>query len=131
LTCFTLGVSVNDFVVSAFDEYLAKSDYDAEDRKFRREQFRRDWAVVNAVDVARNMVVNAVLHPAVAGIDKTFADDPIVESLLRQSAADGLETMGMLEEALMQQERAVALRREAKGDDDPATLVSQNDLGKV
>lgn len=91
--------------------------------------FDRQWARVNHTDAARELIDRTILRPAVAAIDKQFANQPVVDAALRQVLSGRYIALGMFDAALPLQERAIALRRQALGDDHPDTLTSINNMG--
>jgi len=93
------------------------------------EAFERQWRQVNATDAARALIDSTILKPAVAAIDRQFADQPIVDATLRQALADRYFGMGMYDAALPLMQQALATRRRVLGDDHPETLRSLNSLG--
>ncbi len=84
---------------------------------------------VNPTNVAREVVDHHVLSPAFETIERDFADQPLVEAVLRQTVGDTYRELGLGPQAMPQMERALALRRRVLGDDHPDTLVSINNTG--
>jgi len=84
---------------------------------------------VNATDLALEVVDEHVLVRAVETIEQDFADQPVVEAALRQTVGNTYLELGLYPQAMPQMERALALRREVLGDDDPETLKSIDNMG--
>ena len=86
---------------------------------------------LNATDVALQIVDEEILARAVETIEKEFADQPLVESALRGTIGNTYRALGLYAQAVSQLERALAIHRQALGDDHPDTLESINDIGVV
>src|SRR5262249_37745453 len=71
-------------------------------------------------------------HPAIdtaaAGIEQSFKDQPVVEASIRTVLGETYYYLGEPDQALRQTERAVALRRQSLGPDDPDTLAATDNL---
>lgn len=93
------------------------------------EAFDRQWSKVNHTDAARELIDQTILKPAVAAIDKEFANQPVVDAALRQVLSGRYIALGMFDAALPLQARAIELRRKELGDDHPDTMTSINNMG--
>src|SRR5215468_7615888 len=58
---------------------------------------------------------NNFFQPALAAIEKQFADQPLVKSRLLQTVASTLHDVGLLDAATGPQEEALAIRRHVLG----------------
>jgi eukaryotic-like serine/threonine-protein kinase len=111
-----------------FEASLTKAGVSEAERTQRLGVFTAEWKNVNATDVARELIDRTILGPAVAAIDKQFADQPLIDAQLRQVLADRYEDLGLYDAALPLQERALATRRRILGDEHPDTLLSIRNL---
>ena len=85
----------------------------------RRAGSRRDATVREALDRAEPEIATA------------FAGEPLVEASIRNTLGVSYWYLGDQEKALEQQERAVELRRQELGPEDPETVGAMNDLAIV
>jgi tetratricopeptide (TPR) repeat protein len=69
-----------------------------------------------------------VFAPALATIEKQFADQPLVRSRLQQTLANTLRELGLLELSLKPQRAALETRRQQLGNNHLDTLLSVRDL---
>jgi eukaryotic-like serine/threonine-protein kinase len=93
------------------------------------EAFRAELGRVNATDTAVAMIDRTILKPAVKAIDEQFKDQPVVDAALCQVLTDLYYKLGRYDDALVLQERALAIRRRVLGEDHPDTMSSINDIG--
>jgi serine/threonine protein kinase/tetratricopeptide (TPR) repeat protein len=108
---------------------LARAGLDESERARRAEAFQAELDRVNATDAAAALIDREILTPAVAAIDRSFREQPLVDAELRQVIADVYGTIGLFEAAAPLQESALATRRAALGEDHPDTLGSLNSYG--
>ena len=83
----------------------------------------------NFTNAAVRSLDRNVLQRALEAIDKQFADQPLVQARLLETAADTLYSLGLYDAATAPQERALQTRRSLLGDDHPDTLGSINKMG--
>ncbi len=81
---------------------------------------------INFTNIALRSLGHDIFEPTIAAVETEFLDQPLVRARLLQSVADTLLSLGLTQDAVAPQERALALRREALGDDHPDTLLSIN-----
>ena len=86
---------------------------------------------VNATDTARDLIDRTILKPAVAAIDKQFANQPVVAATLDQVLATRYRDMGLYDAAMPLQRRALAIRRRTLGEFHPDALESLGNLGDL
>jgi serine/threonine protein kinase/Tfp pilus assembly protein PilF len=79
----------------------------------------------------REGVVKAMLNPAAEAVAKDFRDKPLTEAAVRSTLATSYRSLGRDDLGLPHAERALALRRQILGEDDPDTLGSINDVGAL
>ena len=75
-----------------------------------------------------NTTIRAAIDAAEPQIDKTFADQPIIEASIRDTLGTTYSHLGEPAQAIRQHERAVALLRKAQGPDHRNTLMAMNNL---
>jgi eukaryotic-like serine/threonine-protein kinase len=83
---------------------------------------------VNFTDIAFDSLEQNLLATSIEAIDSQFAEQPVVRATLLQSIGMTLQGMTRREAAVDPLTRALALRREALGNEDPATLRSISNL---
>ncbi len=79
----------------------------------------------------RDVTVREALDRAEPEIAAAFGGEPLVEASIRNTLGVSYWYLGDQEKALKQQERAVALRRQELGPEDPETVGAMNDLAIV
>jgi serine/threonine protein kinase len=77
------------------------------------------------------LTVEAVLDKAANKIDGAFPDQPKVEATVRMAIGETYVNLGLYQKAEPHLRRAIKLRREALGEEDPGTLDSMNQMGRV
>ncbi|MBC8108150.1 MAG: serine/threonine protein kinase, partial [Anaerolineae bacterium] len=120
------GVRLMSTIRAKFAAALTKSKVPDTERVARMSVFDRELSEVNATDTAAEMIDATILKPAISAIDSQFRSQPIVDASLRCSVADVYEALGAYDAAETQHASALATRRRALGDADPATLSSLN-----
>lgn len=88
-------------------------------------------SIVNAADLSRAALDANVLSRATEAAGQNFAGDPLSESAIRDSLGKAYLSIGLLDEARVQYERAFQLRAEFVGGSAPETLASQGALADV
>ncbi|MFZ0479557.1 MAG: serine/threonine-protein kinase [Terriglobales bacterium] len=78
-----------------------------------------------------DLKVRTALDRAAERIEGKFANQPEVESAIRDTIGQTYNSLGVFTEARKQLELALALRRKALGPNNPETLRTQVDLGSV
>ncbi len=114
---------------------------DAEDARDRAEREARIAQAVNdflnedllaAVDpentADREITMREVLDAASAKVEDRFSDEPLVEAAIRTTLGKTYRNLGAYDEAEKHLNRAVRLRTEALGEEDPDTLRALNHL---
>jgi|CXWL01.1.fsa_nt_gi serine/threonine-protein kinase len=125
------GAGLSKDVAAKLEAALVKSGLPDSERQARLESFSTQWKEVNATDAARDLIDRTILAPAVAAIDKGFAEQPLVDARLRFALAERYYSFGLFDSALTLHEQALAIRRRLLGNTNPDTLTSINDLGMV
>jgi len=75
-----------------------------------------------------DLKVRTLLDRAARKIDERFADQPVVEALIRQTIGESYRTLGLHAEALPHAMRVIDLRRRVLGAEHSETLVAQWNL---
>jgi serine/threonine protein kinase/Flp pilus assembly protein TadD len=81
--------------------------------------------------LSRDATVREALDRAEPEIATAFAGEPLVEASVRNTLGVSYWYLGDREKALEEQKRAIALRRQELGPDDPETVGAMNDLAIV
>jgi tetratricopeptide (TPR) repeat protein len=89
-----------------------------------RDELAANLASINFTNIALGSLQANLFDRTIEAIDAQFVDQPVVRSGLLQTMSDTLYDLGLYERAVEPQERALAIRRAALGDDDPLTIVS-------
>jgi tetratricopeptide (TPR) repeat protein len=125
------GVELTENITSKYEAALAKASptLSGAERSRLVGDFAGQWQMVNATDVARDMIDRTILTPAVATIETQFKDQPVVDAQLRQVLAVQYGTLVLYDKAMPLQERALATRRQVLGEEHPDTLYSISQMG--
>ncbi|MCC6407707.1 MAG: tetratricopeptide repeat protein, partial [Planctomycetes bacterium] len=125
------GRAMTADVIAKLDAALAKANFSDAERKARVATFEREWVRVNASDVARGLIDETILKPAIRSIDAQFANQPVVDARLRQALASRYQELGLYDAALPLQRSALDTRRRVLGEEHPDTLLSIDALGTL
>ena len=125
------GVLLSDDVRDKFRLLLTKSDIPETDRKLQLQAFTSQWNKLNVTDAAVALIDRTILQPAVKTIDAKFGNQPAVDARLRQVLATRYRELGLFEEAIPLQERALETRRRVLGDKNELTLFSINEMASL
>jgi eukaryotic-like serine/threonine-protein kinase len=82
-----------------------------------------------AQETDRNVTVRQILDRAAKSIEGQFKDETLVEAAIRTTLGDAYSALGLYQAASTHLEKALALRREALGEDALDTLMTMNHLG--
>ncbi|MDF1799511.1 MAG: serine/threonine-protein kinase [Planctomycetota bacterium] len=88
-------------------------------------------AAINFTNPGIQALRDEILEPVQVRIAEGFGEDSLTRAALQSSIADAYERLGFFDPALELKLASLELRREVLGDDDPATLEGQNDVGYV
>ncbi|MCG8406572.1 MAG: serine/threonine-protein kinase [Phycisphaerales bacterium] len=108
---------------------LEKEGRSSEEIEAAVTSFNKLATLVNATDLALEVVDEHVLSRAMETIDQEFAHQPLVSAALRQTVANAYHEIGLDESAMPLQEAALRTRREQLGNEHPDTLSSINRMG--
>lgn len=86
---------------------------------------------VNFTDLALKTLDENIFVRAQAAIDQQFQDQPLVRAALLQTLAATLRSVGLLSRAVRPQEIALELRTTLLGREDPQTLASLHERGRL
>ena len=125
------GMLLSNDVIAKLDAALLKSGMSTLERQKKNQQFAELWSQVNATDSARELIDQTILKPAVIAIDTQFKQQPIIDASLRQVLADRYVRMGLYDAALVQQSKALEIRRRVLGNSHPDTMMSVNNFGEL
>lgn len=79
--------------------------------------------------LTRDTLMESVFRPTLAGINESFTEDPLIQSHLFQAVSRTLRKLGLLNEAMAPQRRALELREAELGPSHRLTLHSAYQLG--
>jgi serine/threonine protein kinase/Tfp pilus assembly protein PilF len=125
----TAGMRLTEDVNRRFAAALEKAKVPETQRAALTNEFRGDWARVNATDAATALIDETILKPAVKAIDEQFKDQPIVDAQLRQALADRYRDLGLFDAAFPLQDSALKTRRRLLGEEHLDTIESIRNLG--
>jgi eukaryotic-like serine/threonine-protein kinase len=125
------GKELSTDVLAQLRASLEKAGVSESERNVQMGSFESQWKKVNTTDAARDLIDRTILRPAIKAIDAQFKDQPVVDATLRQALADRYGDLGLLDDALLLQREALAIRRRVLGDDNKATLSSLNNLATI
>jgi len=117
-----MGLDIRNALRSEIDEVATDDTPVAFDEALAR---------ANMTNVALRVIDTNVLARAAGTIEGQFSDQPTVEAALRQTIGDTYLELGLYPQALSEMERALELRRRELGDDDPDTLESIGNMGRL
>jgi serine/threonine protein kinase/tetratricopeptide (TPR) repeat protein len=118
------GAQLIETIRERFKDEMAKSDLPPAERAAQVSQFNAQIHHINATDLAAELIDAAILKPAITSMEKQLSDQPAIEAFLNQTLADLYRSLGRYKEARPLQDRALAQRRQALGDDHPDTIAS-------
>ena len=96
-----------------------------------REALRRAISGLNFTNLALGVLTENIFDRSLQAIDEGFEHQPLTQANLLEAVAENLRNLGLVDTALEPQERALAIRRAAYGDDDPRTLSSGSVVGQL
>lgn len=123
------GVRLSEDVRKRLNGSLTKAGVPDAQRKTESDSFAGQWSRINATDAALDLIDQTILKPAVAAIDKQFADQPAVAARLREVLAERYHDLGLDQAALTLEQQTLEVRRRVLGEDHPETLTSLNNTG--
>ena len=128
-----MGLKLTHDVRDRVDAALASAEASAgagdAPRRVEAEAFARSWGRVNATDLCRDLVDDAVLRPAVAAVDVQFIAQPAAAAQLREGIAAAYHGLGLYATALSLQQQTLAYRRRALPPGHPETVVALDNVG--
>ena len=125
------GRLLNDYARQGLAESLETEGLSESEREIELDRFQGQWARLNSTDLARRMVDDTILKPSIAAIEREFPTQPAVAGQLYQGISETYMKLGLVGDALPVLEQALALRREALGEDHPKTLITMTWLGEL
>lgn len=93
--------------------------------------FESEWQRLNATDLARQLVDETLIKPAIAAIDEEFSNQPAVAAQLYQGLAQTYLRLGTYEAALPLLGQALTLNRDALGGNHLKTLTTMFWIGRA
>jgi eukaryotic-like serine/threonine-protein kinase len=138
---FLLGLKQTEIVnernaaIGARDEAKAEH-HKAEQARDKAEAFNnfliKDFMAVAQLEMlGKDVTLKKALDGAAGKIDKAFVNQPEVEASVRLAVGDTYRSLGLYKEAEPQIRRALDLRREHLGPEDPETFKAVNSWGML
>jgi eukaryotic-like serine/threonine-protein kinase len=126
-----MGARLRQDIIERYRDSLASAGHDAATDQRDLEELEQALSVVNFTDLARTSLEHNIFSTALESIDAQFADQPLLRARLLQTVATSMREVGLREQVLRPQQRALAIRREQLGDDHLDTLDSIDHLGLI
>ncbi len=127
-----MGSRLHDDLVERYGRQLeARGGLSDSERTAAVEQFRDSLGEIDFVGTSLGLLDATVFEGALEAIDTKFADRPLFQARMLHTLADTMRRLGLLERATVAETRALKIRREKLGDDDPSTLEAANSLGVI
>ncbi len=126
---YTTGRLLVEGMTKSLDAALIEAGLSESERAERVKSFEILCKNVNATDAAVELIDQTILNPAVAEIDKQFADQPVVAAKLLEVIATLYHDLGSEAAALSLVRRVLDIRRLALGDDHLDTIETHGMIG--
>ncbi len=126
-----MGATLRDSILDSTRYRMESADLDIEEIEFALADLEDDLERFNTTEVAIDLFATHVLEGALETIPRKFDGDPQTEADVREIIADSYEILGRYQLAEPEYRRALAIRRELLGPDDPRTLEAASDLGNL
>ncbi len=123
------GVKLSQNVRERFDAALIKAGIGDEQRPAMVEAFAGQFSRVNATDLSLDVIDSTILQPAVAAIDRQFADQAVVACTLRSALAERYHDLGLDATAVALERQTLAQRRQILGEEHPDTVTTIGNVG--
>jgi eukaryotic-like serine/threonine-protein kinase len=124
-----MGTRLREDLLAESDSAGARLGLDEESRRARRDALGQQLSGVNLTNVALSGLNRNIFQRTINAIDKTFGDQPRVRARLLISTGAALSSLGLYEEAVSVQSRALEICRRELGEEHTHTLEAYNDLG--
>jgi non-specific serine/threonine protein kinase/serine/threonine-protein kinase len=124
-----MGMQLRAGLLEGARAAAARSTLPEEARNARAAELENLVAGADFTGMALDALDENFFQPALAAIEKQFADQPLVKAQLLQTLASTLPEVGLLDAASKPQEEALAIRRRMLGEDHPDTLTSISETG--
>ena len=126
-----MGVTLRDGLFDQQRALLEEQGADETEILLGLDELEGILAGMNFSNVALGWLEDNVLADTVAGIERQFADQPLVRARLLQSVASTMRNLALYERAGRLQEEALEIRRQKLGADHPRTLASMSATGRL
>ena len=124
-----MGAGLRSDIIVERRQILSDSDLDRAAIQDGLEALESALAGVNFTNIALESLHDTLFVRSLDAIEQQFADQPLVKARLLQAAANTMREVGLLDLAMEPQTTALAIRREALGNQHPQTLGSMQDKG--
>lgn len=125
----SMGEGLQKSLAQAVEKSLAQRDAAALAQG--QHQLETLTSGVNFTDLITKQLDEYYFQPSLKLIGKEYGKNPLLQAALWQSAADTLVEIGFYERAIEPQEKALAIRRQALGENHVLTLVSSAAYGEL
>ena len=126
-----MGTGIRDQILERFQRDLTRQGLEESAIDESLGQLDEALSRVNFTNVAMETLDEYVFARALQTIDQDFADQPLLQAQLLQTTADTMHALGLLTRATGPQLKALKIRRNELGSDDPKTLESMRMLGDL
>jgi tetratricopeptide (TPR) repeat protein len=126
-----MGSGIRDQILQRFQRHLTRQALEKSAMAESTGQLDEALSRVNFTNVAMETLEKYVFERALQTIDQDFADQPLLQAQLLQTTADTMHALGLLARATGPQKKALEIRRNELGSDDPKTLESMRKLGDL
>jgi eukaryotic-like serine/threonine-protein kinase len=126
-----MGTGIRDQILERFQRDLTRQGLEESAIDESLGQLDEALSRVNFTNVAMETLEEYVFERALQTIDQDFADQPLLQAQLLQTTADTMHALGLLARATGPQLKALEIRRNELGSDDPQTLESMRMLGDL
>jgi eukaryotic-like serine/threonine-protein kinase len=126
-----MGTGIRDQILERFQRDLTRQGLEESAIDESLGQLDEALSRVNFTNVAMETLEEYVFERALQTIDQDFADQPLLQAQLLQTTADTMHALGLLARATGPQMKALEIRRNELGSDDPKTLESMRMLGDL
>ncbi|MCA8978859.1 MAG: serine/threonine protein kinase [Planctomycetes bacterium] len=126
-----MGARLRDELLAEVRAAARAARLDASETEDRATEFERLLAGVDFTGISLKSLEENVLQPSLDAIHADFASQPLVQAGLLHTLAEIATELDVFPIAASAEETALAIRRRELGDDDPATIASIQNLGKI
>lgn len=124
-----MGATLQRSLVQRHATALATDGLEAEVLESSSRGFEQSLARAGSADAARELLNTRVLQPALQGIERDFADQPLLAAALLASLGEVQFNLGLFAESIDRHGTALDIRERELGPRHPDTIASRYSLG--